>query len=363
MAVEYRPPVSVISAVQIEWERKLPVPGQVLVRVGDRVEAMDVVARALQPGKMFAIDAARDLGIGNAALPRYMLKTESEEVRAQEILAIRGGILKKRCVSPVAGTIRAVVQGRILLEREPMAVELRSYVRGEVSRLISNYGAAIRTTGALIRGAWGSGKDAYGVIRVVVADRDEALTEDLVDASCHGAIVVGGASVTAAALDKAEEVSVRAVVVGGMDASLIKHACSMTYPVFVTQAMGHWPILSDVFHLYKLHQGREAVIMQKQMLRGVARPEMLISVPPGELGQMAHDSEPRVLVVGGRVNLTRPPFTGMAGEVVGMPGITLDTETGLQYRGVDVRLDDGRSVTVPVTNLDLIEGVRVSPEG
>ena len=337
-------------------------PGQVLVRVGDKVEAMDVIARALQPGRMFAIDAARALGIGNSALPRYMLKTESEEVQAREVLAVRGGLLKKRCVSPVAGTIRAVVQGRILVEREPMAVELRAYVRGEVSRLISNYGVAVRTTGAVIRGAWGSGKDAYGVIRVVVTERDQVLTKDLVDASCHGAIVVGGSSVTAEALDVAEDVNARAVVVGGMDSSLIEKARSMSYPVFVTQAMGRWPILLDLFHLFKLHQGREAVIMQNQVLRGVARPEMLISLPTGALAPLASELGPRILGAGERVGLTRPPYTGLAGEVVGMPEIAIDSETGLQFRGVDVLLDDGRSVTVPVTNLDLIERVPASPE-
>jgi hypothetical protein len=339
----------------------LPVPGQILVRPGDKVEAMDIIARALSPGRLYAVDAARALGVGNPALTRYMLKTEGEDVQADEVLAARKGLLSKRCVSPVSGTIRSVAQGRILVEREPLTIELRSYVRGEVARLIPNMGAIIRTTGALLRGAWGTDQEAYGTIRVVAEDRDQILTEDLLDASCHGAIVVGGANVTEAALELAEEVSVRGVVVGGMDSSLIDLAESRSFPVIVMQELGHSPMLYDTFQLFKLHQGRESVIMRRASVRGLSRPEILISLPGDQEAPPLEDLEAVALGPGCRVQLTRPPYVGFAGVVLDEPGMVIDADSSLQFRGVAVRLDDGRDIVAPVTNLALIVGSESSP--
>ena len=352
----YRPPVGVVAFARLEWERLLPIPGQVLVRVGDKVEAMDVVARALQPGAMYAVNAARALGVGNSALPRYMLKAEGEDVQEREVLAAKGGIFglfRKRCVAPVAGSIASVAQGRILLEREPVALELRAYVRGEVSSVIPDYGAIISSTGALVRGAWSSGQEGYGIVRVV-GEREAPLTADLIDSSCHGALVVGGASVTQEALAQAQEAKVRAVVVGGMEASLREYAAQLDYPVVVTQGFGELPMALPAYELFEKHQGREAAVALRQDARGAARPEVLIALPSdqeattvaaqwGEVGE------------GRRALLTRAPFAGLAGRVLDAAQRLQDPDTGLAFWGVHVLLDDGRTLAVPLTNLDLIQ--------
>ena len=363
MSVEYNPPLSLVPLARIEWERLLPVPGQVLVRVGDKVEATDVIARAIQPGKMFAVDAARELGIGRGALPRYMLKTEGQEVREREILAARGGVFKKKCLSPVTGSIRSVVQGRVLLEREPLAIELRASVRGDVVRIIPNMGVVIRATGAFVRGAWSSGTDAYGVLRVATSGRDEPLTPDLLDASCHGAIVVGGSSVTPEAIRLAEDVKVRAIVLGSMDAAMMGLARAATFPVMVTQGMGDIPMLRSMFDLFKVHQGREAVIMQRQMTRGAMRPELFIPLPlEGGKALPLDEIAAQPLKVGSQVAVTRAPYAGAVGRVVELPKLSVDADTGIRFRGVTVLLSDGEQIMVPLTNLDLLAVAPIGPD-
>ncbi len=351
----YRPPVGVVAFAQLRWERLLPIPGQVLVRVGDKIEAMDVVARALQPGAMYAMNAARALGVGNTALARYMLKAEGEDVKEREVLAARGGILglfRKKCVAPVSGSIASVAQGRILLEREPVAIELRANVRGEVSEVIPDYGAVIQSTGALVRGAWSSGQEGYGIVRVV-GERDQPLTADLIDSSCHGAMVVGGTSVTREALEKAQETQVRAVVVGGLDASLMEYAEGLDYPVVATQGLGEVAMALPAYELFEKHQGREAVVAPRHAARGAARPEIMIALPGDQEARPATRSGE--VGAGSRVLLTRAPYTGLAGQVTGPVQKLHDADTGISFRGVPVLLDDGRAVTVPLTNLDLVQ--------
>lgn len=354
--MEYRPPVCVIPFAQLERDRVLAVPGQVLVGVGDRVESLDLIARALKPGALYALDAARDLGIGNSALPRYMSKTEGEEVKANQVLAARGGIaglFRRRCVSPVTGTISSVVQGRILLEQEPLAVELRAYIRGQVSKVIPNYGVTIRTTGASVLGLWSSGEEAYGIVRVMVEERQQPLTPDCLDSNCHGAIVVGGSAVTEEALRAAEALKVRAVVVGGMDTALIDLARSCAFPVIVTQGMGEHPILAEMFQLFRQHQGREAAVLKTSLRGGMERPEILIPLP-AEQGQMPL-WEPHALEPDAYVTITRMPYQGQNGQVTSTPERLCDPNSGLQFVGVRVLLDSGQTVVVPLTNLHVIE--------
>lgn len=355
--MEYQPPVGMISSAQIEWTRTLPMPGQVFARVGDRVEAMDIVARGLEPGPVVAVNAARLLGIGLTALPRYMVKREGERVKERDVLAARGGIFglfRRKCLSPVAGTILAVAQGRILLEQEPSTVELRAYARGEVIQVVPNRGVVIRTTGALIRGAWSSGKEAYGILRVVVEEPDEPLTADLVDASWHGAIVVGGSIIQAETLKQAAELSVRAIVAGSMDAASRKLAVSLPFPVVITEGFGDLVMAEPIFRLLHRHQGREAVVVQRANSLGASFPEIFVSLP-AEQDKIVETPLFAPLAEGSRVHLLRPPYMGLTGQVASAPSMIRDAGTSLSFWGVRIQLDDGRMVGVPITNLELLQ--------
>lgn len=353
--MEYRPPVCVVPLAEISLERTLPAPGQVLVRVGDRVDATDVIARALQPGTLFALNAARILGAGYAELPRFVLKREGEEVKAKDLLAARGGILRlfrKKVVSPVSGTMLAVTQGRILLEKGATAVELRAGVRGEIIRVIPNYGATIRTTGAMILGAWGSGAESYGVIHLRVTDRTAPLTADLIDVSCHGAIIVGGSSLDEAALQQAAEMRVRAIVIGSLPVTLLDRVQQLAFPLMVTEGLGTIPMAEPTFDLLRQHQGREAVIVQQEMAWGVSRPELLIPLPAE--GQPRDQAQSLPLAPGIRVRLLRAPYAGEIGEVASAPQMMEEPLTHLRFHGILVRLDRGRTATVPTTNVEIV---------
>ena len=67
MASAYTPGLTVSPDTLIRRTRRLPLKGEVVVRVGDRVGPETVVARALLPGVMRTVKAAESLGLSRIA--------------------------------------------------------------------------------------------------------------------------------------------------------------------------------------------------------------------------------------------------------------------------------------------------------
>ncbi|MGE5192290.1 MAG: hypothetical protein ACM3U2_07275, partial [Deltaproteobacteria bacterium] len=62
--------------------RILPIQGEVLVKVGDRVSARDVVALTLLPGPITPVNVANLLSISPGDLPAAMLVNPGDTVAA-----------------------------------------------------------------------------------------------------------------------------------------------------------------------------------------------------------------------------------------------------------------------------------------
>src|SRR2546421_9816503 len=93
------PPLIVSAMARIE--RRLPQPGEVLVRAGQRVEPEEVIARAYLPSTPQIVNLARALMIAPAMVERAMRREVGNKVAQDEGLARSsriGGTLQ-----PVAG--------------------------------------------------------------------------------------------------------------------------------------------------------------------------------------------------------------------------------------------------------------------
>jgi len=103
--------------------RRLPLPGEVLVKKGDRVLPDTPVAKiALRPGIPWVIPAARLLGIEPSELGKCMLKNVGDRVKTQDIIARaeQGLYGRKEIGSPTDGVIEDVSSrsGRITIREE-----------------------------------------------------------------------------------------------------------------------------------------------------------------------------------------------------------------------------------------------------
>jgi hypothetical protein len=339
----------------IQVERMLPDAGEVMVHAGGRVEPSDVVARTHQTQDFRIVDLARSLGVHKSQVKRFMLKSEGDSVEAGQVIALRGGFPRRRVMAPTRGEILAVGNGRALLKVEPELIEVRAYVKGTVASVSPGRGVVIETPGALAQGAWGCGGDAFGVLRAVADKPDEPLRAKSIDVAAHGAIIVGGGWLDAAALEQAQQLQVRGLIVGSLDGELRAQAEAMPFPIILTEGFGRIPMAEPIFALLKGNHGREASINAATRVRfGLARPEILIPLPSeSRLAPPPPAGAP--LVVGARVRAIRPPYLGAVGVVESLPGQLQRLDSGVRMRGALVRLPGSpEAVFVPYANLELL---------
>ena len=91
MAHAYTPGLRVTARAIVRRERRLPLRGQVLVRVGEAVGPQDVVARTELPGNVQAVNLASRLGVEPAQAPRTLTRPLGSDVRrARRSAAARG---------------------------------------------------------------------------------------------------------------------------------------------------------------------------------------------------------------------------------------------------------------------------------
>ena len=74
MAHAYTPGLKVSEVTTIRQRRILPIKGEVLVKVGDRLRADQVVARTYMPGEIYPVNLANTLSLPPADVPECVLK-------------------------------------------------------------------------------------------------------------------------------------------------------------------------------------------------------------------------------------------------------------------------------------------------
>ncbi|NDC39005.1 MAG: hypothetical protein EBZ48_13300, partial [Proteobacteria bacterium] len=125
--------------------------------------------------------------------------------------------------------------------------------------------------------------------------------------------------------------------------------------VVITEGFGEIPISQRVTALFAPLAGREASLNGTTQVRaGAVRPEIIVPGVYEGAGMVANAVGARGLTVGAAVRLIRFPFFGLNGEVVELPHPLERIDTGAYARVLRVKLADGRVVTVPRANVELL---------
>ena len=350
----YPSETQVTPLTTVRRERILPAPGNVLVRAGSPVEPTQVIARTNLPGDFRIVPVARLLGVPPSQVERYLRVTQDDKVQRGQVIARRGRLFARTVKSPITGFVTASGGGRVLIEAPSTPFELRAYMYGTVSAVIPDYGVVIETPGAVVQGVWGAGGENLGVIKRMVAGPNEQLETKTIDPSCRGAILIGGNGLSEEALERARELQVRGIVVGGLPPELVSHVEQLPFPTIATEGIGAAPMSAPIFHLLTTNDGREASISGRvQSRRGIVRPEVIIPMPDGTVPPTQTQTG-TPLRVGTRVRLVRAPYMGAAGTVVSLPIHARRIETGARVHGAEVDLGREAPVFVPLANLEVL---------
>lgn len=373
MAHSYTPGLTVTDRTVIHRRRMLPLPGKVVVNIGDTISSQQVVARAELPGKVFPINLANQLSVAPGEIREYLTKKEGDVVGKDEILAENKPLIKwfkTEIPSPVAGTIESVstVTGQVLLREPPRVLQLLAYVDGTIIETIPQQGVVVETTCSLVQGIFGIGGETSGEIVMAVQTPDEPLTPGHFNSTMKGKVVVGGSFLPSEAMKEAKAAGVAGLVVGGIhDEDLrallgydlgvaITGTEQVGFTLILTEGFGTIPMAAKTFKLLSSHAGQKASISGATQIRaGVIRPEIIIPQGEGGVG-MATQTQRDGISLGDPVRIIRDPLFGCIGEVSALPPELTKIPTESEVRVLEVKFADGKKVVIPRTNIEVIEG-------
>jgi hypothetical protein len=371
-AQAYTPGLKVKRFMIVSKERRLPVPGEVIVHNGEKVNHETVIAKAFIEGDAHVIDGADKLKVDPEDVVDYFVKKVGDPIKEGEVLlryVAFFGLSKRIVTSPVTGTIEAAsgTTGQIILRESPKPIHVDAYIPGEIVKVLPKEGAMIETRAAFIQGIFGIGGETHGRLKIVTDSPGKPMTAKEITESEKGCIIVGGSEVTLDALRRAVEIGVAGIIVGGIEPLALRDFTGeeigvaitgqeeLGMTLIITEGFGKMTMSDRTFNLLKVFDGYMAHINGATQIRaGVLRPEIVI---PHEKGfkEGVVEGLSAGMIAGTPVRIIREPYFGAIGKVVSLPIELQQVESEAFVRVVEVELEDSRRVTIPRANVEIIE--------
>lgn len=370
----YTPGLKMKDQELIIKDRMLPVTGEVMLKEGDTVSYDTIVAKTLVKGMPHISRTASTLGVDPEELEDYMIKKIGDQIEKGELLGKYSGFFgwfDRKCNARVSGTIESIsrVTGCVVIREPDILVNIEAYIPGNVVEVFPGEGVRIECNSAFIQGIFGVGGEIHGKLKICVESNEAILTENDIDESCKGKIVLGGSKITKDALHKAVEVGAAGLIAGGMnDKDLMDYLGyeigvaitgheDIPLSIILTEGFGEIPMSRRTFALLKKYEGSMVSATGETQIRaGVMRPEIII--PHEVFDETKEDLEDKL--VGGMsietlVRVIREPYFGLIGKIADLPVQLQKIQTGSSVRVMELELEDGRTVTVPRANVEIIE--------
>jgi hypothetical protein len=364
------PALAVTSHVKLRRRRELPISGEVIVREGDTVQGAQIVARALLEGELRLVRAAELLGIPAEDLASVLKVGIDDEVAEGAVLAeLRGlwGLFKSTVVAPIGGRVEFVSgsTGHVGIRAASRPLELPAYIPGKVVAVEPGRSVVVESECTFVQGIFGVGGERQGTVHILPISPTTPVAEAVIPPDLRGAIVVGGHSPTIGALRAAANNGAVGFITGSIDDRALREylgydigvaltgdeAVSMT--VIITEGFGSLPMSARTFNTIKQVNGEIASINGATQVRaGAQRPEF---IAPMRASASISGSQAHGLEVGERIRVIRVPFFGATGRITELPHELQKIETGALVRVLRAVLDDGRQVTVPRANVELLQ--------
>jgi len=372
-AFAYTPGLKVKNNMIVVKERKLPIKGDVLVKKGENVSYDTIVAKTQLSGDPYIVSISDILGLEPRETKDFMKKKKGDFVNKDEALAVYSaffGLMKKSATSPITGTFEEFsdITGQCVVRGEQIPIEIRAYIPGKIIKVIPGEGVEVECNGALLQGIFGLGGETHGKIKISTKKENEVLTPDLITKEDKDCILVGGSYVPLETVKKAIEIGVKGIITGGILSQDLKELMGEEVGVaitgqeeigitlIITEGFGSMNMSQKAFNLLKHFEGHITSINGATQIRaGVIRPEIII--PHEE--PSSEDSKLKELMggmmIGTSVRIISDPYFGAIGKVSSLPVELEKIETESEVRILGVVLEDGKQVTVPRANVEIIE--------
>ena len=344
----------VLPLTTIRRERMLPIPGKVVVRKGQKVSANDTIAEADLNPEHLLIDIARGLGLSAQDADANIQVGVGDLLAEGDIIAGPVGITRRVVRAPKHGRVMLAGEGHVLMAVQNQPYELKAGLPGMVLDLLGDRGVLIETTGALIQGVWGNEKIDFGLMFVLAKKPDQVLQAADIDVSMRGSVIMAGYCNNPEALKMAASLPLRGMILGGMDPNLISLASKVPFPLIVISGFSQNGMDQVSFKLLSTNERREVSLNAETWdTYSGTRPEVIIQLPATGEPPLPHKID--FFKVEQQIRVTRAPYAGMVGIITSFdPGVYV-YPNGLRAKSVEIRLENGETVILPLANLEVIE--------
>lgn len=372
--MKYIPTLEVSDCSEVTKLRELPALGEVLVAVGDRVSAEDVVLRVMLPGEVEILRVGDTLGVEDAS--KFLKVRVGDVVTEGQIVAETPGLFgyfKEEVRSPISGTVEYFTEANnhLAVRGTATSLEVKAYISGVVNEIIPGRGVSVTAQASIIQGVFGLGGERFGEVLVLDVPTDHTVTKaDLAKIAVNlgGKIVVGGMTFTRDAFEYAASNGVVAIVTGSIDSAELRRilgyelGVSITgdedipFTLIITEGFGRLPIGELAMRLAKRLSGRRASVNGATQVRaGAMRPELIVS-PAVESTEATISVPARSgdLQPGSRVRILCYPHYGSVGIVEDLPQQPEVIPSGAIVRVLRITVGSGEKVTVPRSNVELV---------
>lgn len=346
------PVTHILPLTNVQRKRVLPSRGRVTVRVGQKVNAADVVAEALLPGQHLLFNIRRAFNVQRGDPVDKLIQVRvGNKVEKDDVIAEKGGLLPRSVRAPASGQVVAISNGQVLLETQIKTFQLKAGISGVVTDVMADMGVVIEASGALLQGVWGNGQINTGLLLLHAPNLDQDLTRANLDVSMRGAVVLAGHCSNADALQAAEEMPLRGLILASMTADLLPVALKMSYPIVLMEGFGKIALNSVAFRLLTTSERRDVCLNATFDPFNGVRPEAFIPLP--SMGSTPQ--EVKEFQAGQTVRVQGAPFSGMIGKIGRLrPGLTT-LSNGLRAACASVLLENNQQVIIPINNLEIID--------
>jgi len=332
--------------------RMLPVEGQVLVYIGQRVHATDLIAETVLKPTHVQLDIQKVLGKVSSGKAKKMVQRRiGEHVAPGDIIASSGGIFERILRAPQAGIIDYLSADTVMLQVQGPKFQLLAGISGEVVEIIPDRGAIIEANGTRIQGAWGNGRINSGALSMLTDTAADEVNVVNLNRGAAGEVLAGGYCEKPTVLKALSKMDINGLIMGSMSADLCGLAKELPFPIVLVDGFGNSPMNGRAYQLLHSNTGRETSVMavESDSYSG-ERPEIFIEgIPDGiESSDMDH------LNTGQIVRILSYPYFGCTGTIESLQDDPARFPSGLRSAACSVKLDDGQIVLVPASNLDIL---------
>jgi hypothetical protein len=235
----------------------------------------------------------------------------------------------------------------------------------------------IETPAAQVYGAFGVGNERNGVLRLLTIDPSEVVQPDQIDARSSYAILICGAGITAAGLQRAVEEQVRGIIVGGIDESELRtfmgwngnsvwrtgtnswqipdpnHTSNLELTLVLTEGFGIRPMARPIFELLSKQSGMEAFIEGTTQLRWPMRRPRVIIPMHRSTGAPVGPSRPQ-LQLGTLVRLLDNDHLGQQAQVRTLTSVPQQIASGARLHAIEVETEEGQTLWVPRSSVEVL---------